>query len=56
MLILVYKINGRRSRSVATATLVDEVEVDAIPTDQIAFAEEFGGDFIEIATEEMVGA
>ena len=56
MLILVYKINGRYSRSITTAVLVDEVEVDEFPEDQIAFAEYHGGgDFIEIAVEETVG-
>ena len=54
-MILVYKINGRYSRSITTAVLVDEVEVDEFPEDQIAFAEYHGGDFIEIAVEETVG-
>ena len=54
MLILVYKVTGRCSRSIATAVLVDKVEVDEMPVDQIEFAEHHGGDFIEIA-EEAVG-
>jgi hypothetical protein len=51
MTILVYKITGRHTRSIATATLVDQVETGKMPDDQIAFAEEHGGDFIEVAAE-----
>ncbi len=55
MTILVYKITGRHTRSVVTATLVNQVETDKMPSDQIAFADEHGGDFIEV-TAEMAGA
>ncbi len=54
MLIQIFKIDGRCSRSIATASLVDLVEVDEMPEDQIEFAETYGGDFIEIAVEETV--
>jgi hypothetical protein len=47
MLILVYKITGELTPSIAKARLVAEIEVDKIPEDQIAFADEHDGDFIE---------
>ncbi len=56
MLILVYKITDQFTRSVSRATLVDEVEVDKMPKDQIAFTARHGGDFIEVAATEMAGA
>ncbi len=56
MTILVYKITGRHTRSIATATLVDQVETNKMPSDQIAFAEEHGGDFIEVAAAETARA
>jgi hypothetical protein len=56
MLILVYTITDQFTRSVSRATLVDEVEVDKMPKDQIAFAARHGGDFIEVAATEMAGA
>lgn len=49
MLIAVYQFSGHCTRSIVSAYLVCEIEVDELPEDQIAFAEENGGDFIEIA-------
>jgi hypothetical protein len=54
VLILVYNLTDRYTRSISRATLVDEVEVDKMPKDQIAFAARHGGDFIEIAAEETL--
>lgn len=48
MLVQVYQYAGQYSRSIMAARLIIEVEVDEMPDDQIAFAEEYGGDFIEI--------
>lgn len=52
MLVNVYQLTGACARSVATASLVAAIEVDRFPRDQIAFAREYGGDFIEVQTEE----
>lgn len=54
MLVLVYKLCGHVTRSVARARLVAEVQVDEIPDDQVSFAMEYGGDFIEIVWDEVV--
>ena len=56
MLILVYKITGKYTPSIFTATCVAEVESDKIPRNQAAFAARHGGDFIEVAAAEMAGA
>ncbi len=51
MLIQVYRYADHRTRNIVTAELVTEVEVDEFPDDQIEFAEEHDGDFIEIASD-----
>ena len=56
MLAQVYQVAGRCTRSIVTAVLVAEVPVDKIPQDQIAFAEEHGGDFIEIISDHLLVA
>jgi hypothetical protein len=54
MLALIYKYTGSGvSRSVVRAQLVTDVEIDAIPDDQEAFAREYGGDFIEILQDAL---
>ncbi len=58
MLILVYKITGKYTPSIFTATCVAEVESDKIPRNQAAFAARHGGDFIDVAPDpvaEMAG-
>jgi len=49
MTIRVYRSAGFLSRSVLRAELVAEVEVDQRPEDEAAFADEYGGDIIEVA-------
>lgn len=49
MLLQIYKYSGWRTRSVRSATLVDEVEAETFPDDEQEFAAEHGGDFVEIA-------
>lgn len=49
MILHVYRTTGQRSRSVWQAELVAVVHVDKYPEDPQAFADEYGGDFIEIA-------
>ncbi len=49
MTIRVYRSGGFVSRSVLRAELVAEVEVDQRPEDETAFADEYGGDIIEVA-------
>ncbi len=51
MTLRVYRSGGFLSRSVLRAELVAEVEVDERPEDDAAFADEYGGDIIEIASE-----
>lgn len=53
MLVQIYEYSGHVTRSVATARLVAEVEVDELPEDELELAREYGGDFIEIL--ELVG-
>jgi hypothetical protein len=48
MIVQVLQVTGARSRSVVMAQVIDEIYVDEMPDDQIAFAEEHGGDFIEV--------
>jgi hypothetical protein len=45
----IYRSAGFLSRSVLRAELVAEVEVDQRPEDEAAFADEHGGDIIEVA-------
>ena len=49
MMLRVYRSTGFLSRSVLRAELVAEVETDQWPEDEAAFADEYGGDIIEIA-------
>ncbi len=49
MTIRVYCSTGFLSRSVLRAELVAEVEVDEWPEDEAAFADDYGGDIIEVA-------
>ncbi len=51
MTLRVYRCAGFLSRSVLRAVLVAEVEADQPPEDEAAFADQFGGDIIEIAPE-----
>ena len=55
MLVQIYQYAGRVTRSVMSAELVTELEVDSIPEDQDAFAAEHGGDFIHVPEESFVG-
>jgi hypothetical protein len=49
MTLRIYRSAGLVSRSVLRAELVAEVEVDQWPNDEAAFADEYGGDIIEVA-------
>ena len=49
MRIRVYCSTGLVTRSIVRAKLVAEVEIDQWPADEAAFADEYGGDIIEIA-------
>jgi hypothetical protein len=49
MLIQVHQTIGHVTRSILRARLVAEVEVESYPEDLQDFAEEHGGDFIDIA-------
>jgi hypothetical protein len=49
MTIRIYRSTGFYTRSVLSAQLVAEIETDALPEDDQAFADEYGGDFIEVA-------
>ena len=49
MTLRVYRSIGFLSRSVLQAELVAEVETDQWPEDEVAFADDYGGDIIEIA-------
>ena len=51
MTLRVYRCAGFLSRSVLRAELVAEVEADQPPEDEAAFADQFGGDIVEIAPE-----
>lgn len=50
MIVNIYKTRGLISRSLRTATLVAEVEVEPseLPYDLTKFARRYGGDFAEI--------
>ena len=49
MTLHIYRSTGFLSRSVLRASLVAEVETDQWPEDEAAFADEYGGDIIEVA-------
>jgi len=51
MILRVYRSAGLLSRSIVRAELVAEVEADQPPEDEAAFADQFGGDIIEIHPE-----
>ena len=51
MTLRVYRSTGFVSRSVLRAELVAEIETDQWPEDEAAFADEYGGDIIEIDPE-----
>ena len=51
MTLRIYRSTGFVSRSVLLAELVAEVETDQWPEDEAALADEYGGDLIEVATE-----
>lgn len=48
MTILVYRINSYVSRSLRSAVLVAEVDVDELPENLSRFAKRYGGDFAEV--------
>jgi hypothetical protein len=52
MILHVYRTTGQQTRSVLRAALVAEIHADTYPEDPQAFADEYGGDFIEIAPSE----
>ena len=49
MILRIYRTYGRLSCSILRAELVAETETDTLPEDSQAFADEYGGDFIEVA-------
>lgn len=49
MMLRVYRSTGFLSRSVLRAELVAEIETDEWPEDEAAFADDYGGDLIEVA-------
>jgi hypothetical protein len=49
MLIQVHQTTGYVTRSVLQARLVAEVEVELFPEDPQDFADEHGGDYLEVA-------
>jgi hypothetical protein len=49
----IYRSTSFLSRSVLRAELVAEVETDQWPEDEAAFADEYGGDIIEVAPENL---
>ena len=50
MMLRVYRSAGFLSRSVLRAELVAEVETNEWPEDEAAFADDYGGDIIEVAS------
>lgn len=48
MIVRVYRTTGQQTRSIWQAELVAEVETDKYPDDPQEFADEYGGDFIEV--------
>ena len=49
MTLRIYRSTGFLSRSVLWAELVAEVETDHWPEDEAVFADDYGGDIIEVA-------
>ena len=52
MLIHVHQTTGYVTRSILRARLVAEVEVESYPEDLQDFADEHGGDYLEVAPGE----
>ena len=53
MTLRIYRCTGFLSRSVLAAELVAEVETDQQPDDEVAFADEYGGDIIEVTSMDL---
>jgi hypothetical protein len=49
MMLRVYRSTGLFSRSIVRAELVAEVETNERPEDETAFADDYGGDIVEVA-------
>ena len=49
MTLRIYRSTDFLSRSIVRAELVAEVETDQWPEDEAAFADDYGGDIIEVA-------
>ena len=54
MILRVYRSTRFLTRSVLQAELVAEVETDEWPEDEAAFADDYGGDIIEVAPTDPV--
>ena len=50
MTLRIYRTCGRLTSSILRAELVAEIETDTLPEDAQAFADDYGGDFIEVAS------
>jgi hypothetical protein len=55
MLAQIYQYTTPIVGSIRRARLIDEIEIERIPKDQVKFANEHGGDFIEILEDSLVG-
>ncbi len=53
MTLRIYRCTGFLSRSVLEAELVAEIETDQRPEDEAAFADEYGGDIIEVTSMDL---
>jgi len=49
MILRIYRSAGFLSRSMLRVEFVAEVEVDQQPEDEAAFADEYGGDIVDVA-------
>jgi hypothetical protein len=47
-MLLIYRARGHITRSLRSAVLIAEVEVDELPANLKRFAKEHGGDFAEV--------
>ena len=50
MILRIYRTYGRLTCSIFRAELVAEIETDTLPDDAHSFADQHGGDFIEVAS------
>ena len=50
MTLRIYRSTDFLTRSIVRAELVAEVETDQWPEDEAAFADDYGGDIIEVAS------